>query len=974
MAARDADNVPFLECEKSRKKYRIFRNYICFLGVAVYVFIVIFFTSFRHLMSEFQPHVQPNNEVLHRFRVNAENGLASADVARLRAEFGANELPPPKETPAWLQFLKEFNDPVIYILIVAGIVNGIVAEPKDAIVIAFVVLLNTIVGFVQERRAEAALKALRGFAPPTARVMRGGEHIEIPTNEIVCGDILLVESGTRVAADARLVSSLSLQVDESMLTGESLAATKNDEFIADEHAPLGDRVNMLFSGTIVQRGRGTAVVTGVGAATEFGKISKHIEEADAGASPLQARLEQFSKYLSIAIMVTVGVIFLIGWLRGNPIMTMLLTAVGLAVSAIPEGLPVSVTITLSIGMHLMAKRNAVIRKLVAVETLGSANVICSDKTGTLTRNQMTATRIYTGGDDMSVSGGGYSKRGAITFAEREQKTDDHASLAWTIRIGTLCTESRITDAAPDNPNGEFTIIGDPTEAALLVLAHKARLEEPSWDVWVDLPFESERQSMAVNIRRAAAKANGQDEYYACVKGSVERILARCRTMLAANGSEQVLSADAIHVLVERYAAQGLRVLCLAYKQTERRLLPEELADAEDLIFAGLVGIMDPPREDAKRAIADCHHAGIRVVMITGDHATTAQAIASELHLAEGREPVALAGRELEIMSDDELSKRVLATDVYARVSPTDKLRIVKSLQAHGNVVAMTGDGVNDAPALKQADIGVAMGGGTDVAKDVSSMVILDNNFVSIAEAVRRGRVIFNNLQHIILYILTTSFGGVLTLASAVVFGIPLPVLPAQLLWINLVTDGTSTFPLAFEKEHGDAMRSRPRPKNAPLIPRPMLWRIVLCGMVMMLGTLGMFYYSHIVCGHPLLKSQTIAFCTLALFQIWNVQNSRSLERSLFFNLPSRHEGRRLERIKFSDNPQLLGVMVLAALMQILVVSVPHVDALLSTPYALSLTEWAQITVVSLSVIVVVELSKIVTAVGKYLRTRKARKK
>jgi Ca2+-transporting ATPase len=922
-----------------------------------------------------------------------EQGLTTSEVEKLREAFGTNEIPPPKETPAWLQFLQEFNNPVIIILIVAGIVNGIVAEPKDALVIGFVVLLNTIVGFVQERRAEAALKALREFAPPTARVLRDGKQVEVSTKEIVCGDILLVESGTRVAADARLLSSLTLQVDESMLTGESLPADKQHDATLDNHATLGDRKNMLFSGTIVQRGRGKALVTAVGQATEFGKISQDIAEADDNQSPLQQRLEHFGKYLSVGIMVTVAVIFVVGWLRGNPILTMLLTAVGLAVSAIPEGLPVSVTITLSIGMHLMAKRNAVIRKLVAVETLGSTNVICSDKTGTLTRNQMTALRLYTGGVRYTVSGGGYEKRGAITPDNSAAITTNQA-LEQLVRIGLLCTESRLHDPEPATDDGEFVVIGDPTEAALLVLAHKAGVgekEQMQWEVRVDLPFESERQFMAVQAQRRSAVLDTTgaddsvlhstqdlpDETLILLKGSIDRLLPRCSYVVGADGSvlslEQeelssgtVESVEAIARHAEEFAVSGLRVLLLAYKSVAAPVNPEELANIEELVFVGLVGIVDPPRDEAKQAIADCRSAGIRVVMITGDHVKTAQAIASELHLSGERTPVALSGRDLETMSDEELSERVLQTDVYARVSPSDKLRIVRHLQEHNNIVAMTGDGVNDAPALKQADIGIAMGTGTDVAKDVSSMVILDNNFVSIAEAVRRGRVIFNNLQHIILYILTTSFGGVLTLASSVFLGIPLPMLPAQLLWINLVTDGTSTFPLAFEKEHGNAMNAKPRKKDAPLVSGRMLIRIILCGTVMMLGTLGMFYVSYVLRHDPMLKAQTIAFTTLALFQIWNVQNSRSLERSLFFSLPKRGGGKH-RRIYFSDNPQLLGVMLLALALQVGAVTLPFMDEILSTPYPISLREWVEMGLVSLSVIIVVEIHKITTAFVRKLR-------
>ncbi len=900
-------------------------------------------------------HAKPLQNVVQDLSANTTRGLTEAEVQKARETYGFNELPPPKETPMWLQFLQEFNDPIMYILIAAGIVNALVAEPKDALVIAFVVILNTVVGFVQERRAESALQSLKKLTAPTARVVRNGQMVEIPARELVCGDVLLVESGTRIAADARVYEVSTLQVDESMLTGESLAVTKKPDAVLDEYAPIGDRINMLFAGTIVQRGRGKAIVTGTGLMTEFSKISTEIQNADENESPLQERLEGFGKYLSIGIVAIVVLIFVVGWLRGNSPLTMALTAIGLAVSAIPEGLPMSVTITLSIGMRLMAKRNAVIRKLVAVETLGSTNVICSDKTGTLTRNQMTTVKLFTGGAEWSVSGTGYDKKGEIKdIAGNAANTAQNLALQWFLRTGLLCTETRLKDAGNDAP--AFEIVGDPTEAALLVLAHKAGVdgEREDWRVSVDLPFESERQFMGVTAQKG-------DKYYILLKGSMERLLARSPKMMAADGSLQPIDAELLQHQTEKFASEGLRVLLLAMKEVPHAPTEEELENAQDLVFVGLAAIVDPARAEARDAIEECRNAGIRVKMITGDHAKTAQAIAYDLRLAGDEKPDVLAGRELEAMSDEELYKRVETTDVYARVSPTDKLRIVKQLQKYNLVVAMTGDGVNDAPALKQADIGIAMGSGTDVAKDVSGMVIMDDNFVSIAAAVRRGRVIFSNLRHILIYILTTSLGGVLTVASSVFLGIPLPVLPAQLLWINLVTDGTSTFPLAFEKEHGNVMKYKPRKRDEALLSPRMIGHIIFCGICMMLGTLALFYYNVNIMQYPLVKAQTAAFCTLALFQIWNVQNSRSLERSLFWNLPGRKTGESVEKISFSDNLPLLGVMIFAMVMQIGAVEIPWIDGLLDTPYSLSMQDWMRILAVSFSIIVVVEIEKLVLA-------------
>ena len=472
---------------------------------------------------------------------------------------------------------------------------------------------------------------------------------------------------------------------------------------------------------------------------------------------------------------------------------------------------------------------------------------------------------------------------------------------------------------------------------------------------VDLPFESERQYMAVT-------ASNGEKRYVLVKGSLERLLPRSSVMLLPDGSTAAIDGKLLQEKTEYFAEQGLRVLFLAMKEVREVVAPEELEHLDNLVFVGLAAIVDPAREEARDAIAECRRAGIRVKMITGDHAKTAQAIAYDLRLAGEEKPHVLAGRELEAMSDDELHKRVETTDVYARVSPTDKLRIVKQLQKYNLVVAMTGDGVNDAPALKQADIGIAMGSGTDVAKDVSGMVITDDNFVSIAAAVRRGRVIFSNLRHILIYILTTSLGGVLTVASSVLAGFPLPVLPAQLLWINLVTDGTSTFPLAFEKEHGNVMRYKPRKRDEALLSPRMVGHIIFCGAWMMLGTLALFWYSLNVVQEPVLKAQTVAFCTLAMFQIWNVQNSRSLERSLFWSLPGRRTGESVEKISFSDNLPLLGVMAFAMAMQIGAVELPFMDGLLNTPYSLDAQDWLRILAVSFSIIVVVEMEKFVLAI------------
>lgn len=893
------------------------------------------------------PHTRPLETILQEFQTEPDKGLSPELVVKNRERYGKNELPKERTKSPVLLFLEQFNNPIISILIVAGILTAILADVTDSIVIFAVVIVNTLIGFYQETKAEAALQALKNLTSPTARVIRGGEQMTLPATEIVCGDIILVESGTKVPADIRLVDAQELQIDESMLTGESLSVSKKPSATPSEDASLGDRLNMLYAGTVVQRGRGKGIVIAVGSQSELGIITKNIVEAEEAISPLQKRLEAFGRSLSISIGIAILFIFIGGYLQGTSFLQMFLTSVGMAVSAIPEGLPVSVTVALSIGVYTMAKKNAIIRKLAAVETLGSTTVICTDKTGTLTANAMTVTNIIAGGTTYTVSGIGYEEDGEIRDESGEivRLADRQSPLAYALRIGLLCTESKLV-----SDNGRIKLVGDPTEGALLVSARKAGLnlaeESKLFPVTNIRPFESENQYMAITTTSG-------DAHYLLVKGSAEKILNMSTSMVTAKGIEPLDGKRAMED-VTTLTRQALRVIAFAY----RKISPEEQvfddSTYHDLTFVGIQGMYDPPREEVKQAIADCKTAGIKVIMITGDHKDTAKAIAEQLKLSDNSVSV-LVGSELDNMDDRELLGRCDITDVYARVSPLHKLRIVKQLQARNHIVAMTGDGVNDAPALKAADIGVAMGSGTDVAREASSMVVTDDNFASIAAAVRYGRVIFDNLRHIILFILSTSFGGVLTLASSIVAGMPLPLLPAQLLWINLVTDGISTFPLAYEREHGNVMRRKPRPTNAGLIPREMLVTIFLAGVVMMLGTLGVYKWAleyHLYYTltpdlqiFPLTKARSMAFVTLALFQIWNVHNSRSLTSSLFSIGPI-------------SNKPLITVMFVSLTLQACAMHVPGLNDLLrATP--LTFNEWFICITVSLSVVVVIELKKLV---------------
>ncbi|ROL60832.1 HAD family hydrolase [Bacteroidetes/Chlorobi group bacterium ChocPot_Mid] len=907
-------------------------------------------------------HSKSIDETLSYFNTSVKEGLKSSQVPIMREKYGVNDIIAEKPKPAILLLLEQFNDPVLYILMVAAVLNAFLAELKDTFVIAAVVILNSVIGFIQERRASDALKALRQMAAPTAKVIRDGNVLSIPTTEVVVGDIVLLESGVRAPADARLIETQNLVVDESMLTGESFAIVKDAYHDVTEKSSLGDRVTMVYSGTIIQKGRGIAVVTNVGTNTEFGKISKKVAEAEETVSPLQIQIARFSKVLSIGIGITVGAIFLLGFLRHIDVLTMFLTSVGLAVSAIPEGLPVAVTITLSIGISQMAKNNAIVKKLAAVETLGSCNVICTDKTGTLTKNQMTVTRIFCGDNYFKVIGSGYSKEGQVIekMSGKPVEYGDFPAIDKFAQISALCTESTIT-----SEGNEWKITGDPTEAALMIAAEKLGFKCSECEVNVDIPFESENQLMAVR-----AIHNGEDCVF--VKGAPENILARCKNMVGLDETLKPIDIEYLRKKIVEFSKDGLRVLALA--GVERSSIEAITIDnLKDLNFIGFAGIEDAIRPEAAIAVKKCHHAGIRVVMITGDHSRTAQAVAKAVGIGKSKKlPAAINGVEIDELTDEELFKKVPDIDVYARVAPHHKYRIVKQLQRHNYTVAMTGDGVNDAPALKQADIGVAMGSGTDVAKEASHMILMDDNFATIVKAVRRGRVVLQNLQHIIMYILATSFGGLLTIAISVLAGLPLPVLPAQLLWINLVTDGTSTFPLGFEKEHGDVMVFLPRKKEEPLINKKMWYRMLVAGFIMMIGTLGVFYYSlpmpldelRQLKGHDLDKalaySRTLAFCVLAFFQIWNVQNSRSIDRSIFFNLPYTG-GETIDRASPRKNPILIGVMFLAIGLQVSAVAVPFMNTLLDTVH-LSFQDWAMIFALTFSIVVIIEIIKISTAI------------
>ncbi len=891
-------------------------------------------TSFAH----------PTGQVADALGANLEQGLNDGAISQMRAQYGSNTLPQPKQKSKLLLFLEQFNNPLIYILFGAAALTIVVSDVSEAITIFFVVIFNAIIGFVQEQRASQRLKAVMNLTAPTARVLRNGVQTSIAAEELVVGDLVLLESGVRVPADVRLADTVELTVDESMLTGESLPVLKKSEAQLPERIALGDKITMAFAGTTVRKGRAKGLVVGVGEFSEIGKISKGVAEAQDTSSPLQERLEKFGKVMVVIIAAVIGTIFTVGLLRGYETTQMLLTSIGLAVSAIPEGLPIAVTVALSIGVYQMARQKAIVRRMRAVETLGSTTVICSDKTGTLTRNQMTTVAIATDDRIYQVTGGGYQPDGQLMDDADEPITPEPSTpLFWTLQVGLLCTESSF--AATDD--GSRELLGDPTEGAMIVAAEKARVAKSilkSWKTYTALPFESERMFMVTQIDGAAGS-------YYLIKGSVEKVLAMCSRELR-NEGEKPIDIAWIQERQEQFSHRGLRVIATAYLAIDP-VAPPDPTTLDGCVFAGLHGIEDPPRDEARTAIADAHNAGIKVVMITGDHVATAVSIARQLNIKTGQQVRAVPGMQLEEMSDDDLYERVNTTDVYARVAPDHKLRIVRQLQRHGHVVAMTGDGVNDAPALKQADIGVAMGSGTDVAKEASALVVQDDNFATIVSAIRYGRVMFRNLQHMVLYVLSTSTGGVLTLTAAVFLDFALPMLAVQLLWINLVTDGTSTIPLAYEKEHGDTMKDQPRRRSEGLVSIKMTERILGSALIMMFGTLIVFEVvldqygytalSKDIPAEVLTYARTAAFTTLALFQIWNVHNSRALDHSVF-------------QIGLFANRPLLAVTILALLLQVAAVQLPFMHSLMKT-MPLRGDTWLLCVGTSISLLVLVEVRK-----------------
>jgi Ca2+-transporting ATPase len=875
-------------------------------------------------------HALPAAEVVDLLEADADDGLDLFAVKHRREQFGPNALTPAKGPGPLRRFATQFADPLVVILIAAGVVTLVLKDWVDAGVIFGVVMLNAVVGYVQEARAVAAIDALTRAMTTEATLVRGGDQLRLPAAEVVPGDLVLLQAGDKVPADVRLLRVRELRVDESALTGESLPVEKPGEEVARD-CPLAERGDMAYASSLVTYGTGAGLAVATGDATEVGKISQLIAEARDLKTPLTRKIDQFSRVLLVVIVVLALFTLAVGLVRGESLVDMFKASIALAVAAIPEGLPAAVTITLAIGVSRMARRRAIIRKLPAVEALGSTTVICTDKTGTLTENQMTVQRVVVGGEQLQVSGVGYGPQGEIT-------PDPGPAALETLRAGLLCN-----DAALSESDGRWDVAGDPTEGALIVSAMKAGLLRetelarlPRLDA---IPFESAHQYMAT---LHAAADRGRVVY---VKGAVEKVLERCDTALDAAGARVAVDGQAVLRQVEDLAQHGLRVLAFARRELPRDQEHVSHADvASGLTFLGLQAMMDPPRPEAIAAVGACQTAGVTVKMITGDHAATAAAIAQQIGLAHDSDR-AVSGAEMATLRDREFIGLARGTNVFARVTPEQKLRLVEALQAERNVVAMTGDGVNDAPALKQADIGVAMGiTGTDVAKEAADMVLTDDDFASIEAAVEEGRGVFDNLVKFMTYALPTNVGQGLVLIAGIVLGTTLPILPLQILWINMITAVLLGLGLAFEPKEPGIMTRPPRAPGAPILSRGVVVRIVAAGLILLVSAFGIFEWAE---GRGLGDelARTAAVNVFMSVQIFYLFACRSLRRSLFTYNP------------FGNVFVLLGVAVVAVL-QVLFTYAPFMQVAFETA-ALTGGEWLVILGIGVAAMMVMDLVGIV---------------
>ncbi|AIS52151.1 calcium-transporting ATPase 1 [Thermoanaerobacter kivui] len=854
-------------------------------------------------------------EIKKELETDDKNGLTQEQANERLLKYGKNALKEKKKKSIFSLFLEQFKDYMVLILIIASIISFFLGETTDAVIILAIVILNALLGTIQENKAEKSLEALKKLSQPLAKVIRDGKVMEVEASSLVIGDVVLIEAGNIIPADGRLVEAKNLKVDESVLTGESVPVEKVDTVIEKEDIPLGDRFNLVYMGTTVTYGRGKFIVTATGMDTEMGKVAGLIEDERDVKTPLQLKLEELSKYLGTAAILISAIIFAIGVLQKRPAFDMFMTAVSLAVAAIPEGLPAIITVTLALGVQKMIKKNAIIRKLPAVETLGSTSVICSDKTGTLTQNKMTVVKLYINDRKVNVK-------------EDEVKQEDY----FLLKNAALCTDAFIDETGKG--------IGDPTEVAIVNLLNdvvglkKADIEKEFPRI-AEIPFDSDRKMMStIHIM-------DKGDFRLITKGAPDNIIKRCKYILKEN---KILPFDEIEKnklssINEEMGKEALRVIAVAYKDIKE--IPKNLSSDEmekDLIFIGLIGMIDPPRIEAKHSVEICKKAGIKPVMITGDHKITASAIARELGILEDNDE-AVTGEDLDRISDEELKERIKRISVFARVSPEHKMRIVKAWQKNGAVVAMTGDGVNDAPALKQADIGVAMGiTGTDVAKEAADMVLTDDNFATIVAAIEEGRTIFTNIKKAIHYLLTCNLGEIVVLFIATILGMPMPLKPIHILWVNLITDSLPALALGFEPPEKDIMEKKPRQKGESIFAGGLAYRIPLEGMLIGLVTLIAFI---IGLKQNIETARTMAFAVLTLSQLAQALNVRS-DKSLF-------------KIGLFTNKYMVFALIVAILLQVILIVTP-----LNTIFGLrniNIYDWDIIVAMSVTPFLAMEIVK-----------------
>jgi Ca2+-transporting ATPase len=886
-----------------------------------------------------QWHTLPETEVIDSLATDLDKGLDASEVERRREQFGSNTIIQKKGRSLVVMFLLQFHQPLVYILLAAAVITSFLQEWVDAGVIYGVVLINAVIGFNQEAKAVKAIEALSKAMTSSATVLRGGERRQIPATELVPGDIVILQSGDKIPADLRLLSARELQIDESTLTGESVPVQKQSGLLTLDTL-LADRINMAYSSTLVTYGIATGVVVTIGNSTEVGRINELITSADILATPLTKKIARFSGLLLYEILGLGAVTFFVGILRGTSWIEMFMAVVALAVGAIPEGLPAAVTITLAIGVAKMAKRNAIIRKLPAVETLGSTTVICSDKTGTLTQNQMTVQEVFAGGELFMVSGIGYTPEGNFTNDNESITPLENLALRECLISGVLCNDALVVKT-----ENEWKLEGDPTEAALVVASRKAQLERdhlaaalPRLDA---IPFESQYQYMAT-------LHGNPDSLVVYLKGGVESILSRCSNTFSRTGELVVLESDTLYRAAEQMAEKGLRVLAFASTDSARSDTVLEHDDvAGGLTFLGLQGMIDPPRPEAVAAVKVCQAAGIRVKMITGDHAITATAIARQIGLIgesdELDKSLTLNGRDIEILSDTELIAAVERSVVFARVAPEQKLRLVVALQSAGNIVAMTGDGVNDAPALRQANIGVAMGKtGTEVARESADMLLTDDNFSTIEAAIEEGRGVYDNLVKFITWTLPTNLGEGFVIMAAVFAGVPLPISPVQILWINMTTAVLLGLMLAFEPKETGLMSRSPLDPQQSLLTWELGSRIVLVGFLLLVGSFGLFEWE-LHQGSSVVAARTCAVNVFVFGEIFYLFNCRSLRYSMF-------------RIGLLSNHWLLGGVILMVLLQLLFTYLPVMNFAFGS-HPICLREWGLVLSTSFIVYIVIEVEK-----------------